>query len=889
MKIRGSLFRKYAGYFAGLVTLALIVSGAIEVYSAYRENKPALLALQHEKAAAAASRIEDYVQEIQHQIEWVGLPQADAHSAEQRRFDYLKLLRQIPAITDISQLDRNGIERMRLSRLGMNLVNGDKNFASDPKFTVPRGGKVYFSPVYFRQETEPYMTISMAGTSDAAGIAVAEVNLKFILDVVSQIKIGQKGLAYAVDNRGRLIAHPDISQVLQKLDLSSYPQVKAALREQSGQDAARVNIARDPQGHEVLTDYASIPSLGWHVFVEQPLQEAFAPLYGALKRTVLLLLGGIAFSLLASVFLARRMTDPIRAMQAGAARIGAGNLDQAIQVHTGDELETLAGQFNNMAAQLKESYSGLERKVEERTHELSEAYEQLVKAQEQIARLSRPSSEQLEDTQSWAAAMALEVARAIGTHEIGVWLLEEDQVTPLAPGATKPPEASLLRRPGSGGEFTALGGSTVVPVAGMTGVPCGALVIDAPPSAFGETQRRLISGLAHHLGTALELRSLRRQLSVAEAGRAASKRELHERGIETLLLCPRCGRCFAETAGSEALATCPDDGAPLDGSRVLPFRINGRYRFHKLIGEGGMGTVFSAQDEKLERDVALKIIKASYLSDPAMRFRLAREAKVIARIQHPGVTALFDTGELEDGSAFLVMELLAGRGLARVLLEFGAGTPPQVARLLRQTSAALAAAHKAGIIHRDIKPDNIFLVAASDSFQAKLLDFGIALPTQVDTRLTQTGVLIGTPAYMSPEQIQGADLDERTDLYSLACVIWEALAGRPLVKGREMVEVVMNVMHAPPPPLSTLLPRMSSEVDEFFRAALAKSPQARPSDLESWAASLATLLEGQPINSGQGWHSLELQSRVVAPGDGAEDPTIGSSGDSNCAGGPPKS
>jgi serine/threonine protein kinase len=146
-----------------------------------------------------------------------------------------------------------------------------------------------------------------------------------------------------------------------------------------------------------------------------------------------------------------------------------------------------------------------------------------------------------------------------------------------------------------------------------------------------------------------------------------------------------------------------------------------------------------------------------------------------------------------------------------------------------------------------------------------------------------------SPAYMSPEQIQGADLDERTDLYSLACVIWEALAGRPLVKGREMVEVVMNVMHAPPPPLSTLLPRMSSEVDEFFRAALAKSPQARPSDLESWAASLATLLEGQPINSGQGWHSLELQSRVVAPGDGAEDPTIGSSGDSNCAGGPPKS
>jgi signal transduction histidine kinase/ActR/RegA family two-component response regulator len=373
MMLRGSLFRKYAGYFAGLVTLALIVSSGIGVYSTYQESKAALLGLQHEKAAAAASRIEAYVQDIEHQIAWLGLPQLGASSAEQRRFDYLKLLREVPAVTDISQLDQNGKEQMRVSRLGMNVVSSGKNFASDPKFTVPKAGKIYFSPVYFRQETEPYMTISMAGTSDAAGIAVAEVNLKFILDVVSQIKIGQKGLAYAVDGHGRLIAHPDISRVLQKLDLSSYPQVKAALNQESGRDSERVSIARDPQGREVLTDYASIQSLGWHVFVEQPLAEAFAPLYDLLKRTVLLLLGGLAFSLLASVFLARRMVEPIRAMQAGAARIGAGNLDQAIEVHTGDELEALAGQVNNMAAQLKESYSGLERKVDERTHELSEA------------------------------------------------------------------------------------------------------------------------------------------------------------------------------------------------------------------------------------------------------------------------------------------------------------------------------------------------------------------------------------------------------------------------------------------------------------------------------------------------------------------------------------
>src|SRR5258708_38567241 len=133
------------------------------------------------------------------------------------------------------------------------------------------------------------MTIGMAGIREEAGITVAEVNLKFIWDVISRIKIGDKGLAYAVDARGRLIAHPDISQVLQKSDLSSLPQVKAALAAKSGDDVQRVSIARNPQGGEVLAAYASIQPLGWHVFVEQPIEEAFAPLYASLKRTGLLL------------------------------------------------------------------------------------------------------------------------------------------------------------------------------------------------------------------------------------------------------------------------------------------------------------------------------------------------------------------------------------------------------------------------------------------------------------------------------------------------------------------------------------------------------------------------------------------------------------------------
>ncbi len=371
--LRSALFRKYAAYFAGLVTLVLLASGGISLYFDYQENKLALLRLQGEKASTAAYRIEAYVKEIQDQIGWLFLPQQGAYTIEQRRFDYLKLLRQVQAITDLAQLDLDGKEQLRVSRLGMNVVGSGDDYSKDPKFTVPKSGRTYISPVYFRKETEPYVTISMAGASGSAGIASAEVNLKFILDVISRIKIGRKGHAYAVDSRGRLIAHPDISQVLQKRDLSSLLQVKAALEKKESVDGLPALIARDAQGADVLTAWAPIESLGWYVFVEQPSGEAFATIYGALQRTAFLLLGGVALALTASVLLVRRMVDPIRAIQDGAARIGAGTLDQAIEVKTGDELEALAGQFNSMAQRLKESYSILEGKVEERTGELRKA------------------------------------------------------------------------------------------------------------------------------------------------------------------------------------------------------------------------------------------------------------------------------------------------------------------------------------------------------------------------------------------------------------------------------------------------------------------------------------------------------------------------------------
>jgi len=377
VKARGRLLGKYVIYFAILVTAALLASGLSGMYFSYRENVAALVDLQREKATAAAYKIEQYVREIEHQIGWTALPQLSSGTPtlDQRRLDYLKLLRQVPAITEISYLDANGKEKLRVSRLAMDEVDSNKDFSGDPQFTEAKSGETWFGPVYFRKETEPYMTLAVPAGRDDSGVTVCDVNLKFIWDVITQIKIGKAGYAYVVGASGRLVSHPDISLVLQKSDFSDLPQVQAALAvvPAAGEEELAVTIANNAQGEPVLVASARTAPLGWAVLVEQPRVEAFAPLYASMQRTGLLLLAGLVLSLLASLALARRMVTPIRALQSGAAKIGSGSLDQRIEVRTGDELEALADQFNSMATQLQESYSGLERKVEERTRELEVA------------------------------------------------------------------------------------------------------------------------------------------------------------------------------------------------------------------------------------------------------------------------------------------------------------------------------------------------------------------------------------------------------------------------------------------------------------------------------------------------------------------------------------
>jgi len=393
---RRRVFRRYAAVFVGLVTIVLVTSGGVEAYFAYQDNKRSLGEVQRAKAANAATVIEQFVGEIQRQLAATFLPgQIDPSALERRRADFSRLFSQVPALGEMGYIDSSGIQQIRVSRDTFVPPDEHPDRSNDPVFTRARVDLPYFGPVTFESGSEPHMTMALREEGTIGGVTFADVGLKFARDAISGIKVGDAGLAYVVDSNGNLIIHPDITLILARKNLSVLPQVRAALNATgaAGGTIRQVMVGRDPSGGKVLTATHPIPSLGWHVFVEQPLGEVFAPLYAAIFRTIVLLVIGLALAALASLFLTRRMVAPIEALQAGAARVATGEWGQPIDVRTGDELQALAEEFNRMTEQLRESYAELEQRVEDRTRDLAVAMEQLEEKGQQLETVSRHKSE----------------------------------------------------------------------------------------------------------------------------------------------------------------------------------------------------------------------------------------------------------------------------------------------------------------------------------------------------------------------------------------------------------------------------------------------------------------------------------------------------------------
>ena len=264
--------------------------------------------------------------------------------------------------------------------------------------------------------------------------------------------------------------------------------------------------------------------------------------------------------------------------------------------------------------------------------------------------------------------------------------------------------------------------------------------------------------------------------------------------------------------------------------------LGGRYRLAGLLGRGGMADVYEGTDERLGRPVAIKVLRRELLRHPDVRPRFEHEARAAAGLSHPNVVAVYDTGESDDGTPYVVMERLPGETVADRIAA-GSQDPTWVVRMAGDVLGALAAAHAAGIVHRDVKPGNI-LVGTDDC--AKVADFGIAKTAEAATGgdTTSTGTLLGTPAYLAPERIDGQQATAQSDLYSLGVVLYEALAGRKPFDGDTPIAMANAVRHTEPAPLAQVRPGLDPALVAAVEQAMAKNPSARFPDAQSMARAL---------------------------------------------------
>ena len=345
----------------------------------YQENKESLIRIQREQAEAAAAKIGQFIKEIESQVGWTTQLLWSAGTTEQRRFDALRLLRQVPAITELSQVDASGKEQLRVSRLAMDVVGSGLDLSKEPKFTEAVARTRFTTARSISAaKSEPYMTLSLAGTRRDAGVSIAEVNLKLIWDVVSKIKVGERGQAYVVDAQGRLIAHPDISLVLRNTDMTRLAQVQAAQRAQTGGPAEDIETATDIQGRRGADGLRAGRSARLDgVRRAAGRRSLCAALIASIQRTALVLIGALFLAALAGHIPCAQDggADPGAARRVPRAS-AAAILRSASRSKPATSLKRSPTSSTTWPDDCRNSYADLEKKVEVRTHELSEALEQ---------------------------------------------------------------------------------------------------------------------------------------------------------------------------------------------------------------------------------------------------------------------------------------------------------------------------------------------------------------------------------------------------------------------------------------------------------------------------------------------------------------------------------
>ena len=356
---RASLFRKYFRALFAAAVVPLLIAGGTEAWFGYHDQRAMLNNLLNAEARSAAINIQDFTEGIRDQLGWtVQLPWSE-DTGDRRRLDALRLLRQVPAVESLSLIDANGRERLFVSRIGLNRIEGGEDQSANPAVTGARAARIWYGPVTFHGGSEPFMTVAVAGNRAADGVAVAAVNLKFIWEVISAIHVGRTGEAFVLDRPGRLVAHPDISLVLRADEIAQRP--LRLLRETILAQPGEAATGQDISGKTVLAAMAQIPGIDWRVIVKQPVADAFGTIYAALYRTSALLIAGTALAAILAYWLTQRMIGPIRLLEEGVTRIGAGQFGHRINLATSDEFERLANRFNEMASELAVSQERSER------------------------------------------------------------------------------------------------------------------------------------------------------------------------------------------------------------------------------------------------------------------------------------------------------------------------------------------------------------------------------------------------------------------------------------------------------------------------------------------------------------------------------------------------